>query len=138
METTPLIAEILANTATIALIGASANQVRPSYGVMHYLQEQGFRVIPVNPGLAEQELLNEKVYASLLDIPDKIDLVDVFRRAEECPALARQAAAIGAKTLWLQLGVISQQALDIASENQMHYIQDRCLKTEHTQHRRAS
>lgn len=137
METNALIADILANTKTIALIGASANQTRPSHGVMQYMQGQGFRVIPVNPGLAGQKLHDEKVYASLLDIPYKIDLVDVFRRSEECPSLATQAASIGAQTLWLQLGVISQQAIDIATSYQMQAIQDRCLKTEYAKYKRA-
>ena len=94
-----LIADILANTRTIAMVGASANWKRPSFFVMKYMQKQGFRVIPVNPGLAGQSLNGEKVYASLSDIPDKIDMVDIFRRSEECPELASQAAEIGTKTL---------------------------------------
>lgn len=137
METNALIADILANTTTIALIGASANQTRPSHGVMQYMQVQGFRVIPVNPGLAGQKLHDEEVYASLLDIPYKIDLVDVFRRSEECPSLATQSASIGAKTLWLQLDVISQQAIDIATSYQMQAIQDRCLKIEYAKYKGA-
>ncbi len=127
-----LIADILANTQTIAMVGASANWKRPSFFVMKYMQKQGFRVIPVNPGLAGQSLNGEKVYASLTDIPDKIDMVDIFRRSEECPELASQAAEIGAKTLWLQIGVTSDIAEEIAATSQMQFIQNRCPKIEHS------
>ena len=127
-----LIADILANTQTIAMVGASGNWKRPSFFVMKYMQKQGFRVIPVNPGLAGQSLNGEKVYASLTDIPDKIDMVDIFRRSEECPELASQAAEIGAKTLWLQIGVMSDTAEEIATTSQMRFIQNRCPKIEHS------
>jgi O-acetylhomoserine (thiol)-lyase len=127
-----LIADILANTRTIAMVGASANWKRPSFFVMKYMQKQGFRVIPVNPGLAGQSLNGEKVYASLSDIPDKIDMVDIFRRSEECPELASQAAEIGTKTLWLQIGVMSDIAEEIAAASQMQFIQNRCPKIEHS------
>ena len=99
---------------------------------MKYMQKQGFRVIPVNPGLAGQSLNGETVYASLTDIPDEIDMVDIFRRSEECPELASQAAEIGAKTLWLQIGVESDIAEEIAATSQMQFIQNRCPKIEHS------
>ena len=127
-----LIADILANTQVIAMVGASANWKRPSFFVMKYMQKQGFRVIPVNPGLAGQTLNGEMVYASLADIPDAVDMVDIFRRSEECPQLAEQAAAIGAKTLWLQIGITSPDAQQIAGAHHMQFIQDRCPKIEHS------
>ena len=132
MDEDYLIAEVLGQTKTIAMVGASANWKRPSFFVMKYLQKNGFRVIPVNPGLAGQTLNGEICYESLSAIPDSVDLVDVFRRSEECPALAEEAVAIGAKSLWLQIGVTSDQAQKIASDNGMQFIQDKCPKIEHS------
>ena len=132
MDEDYLIAEVLGQTKTIAMVGASANWKRPSFFVMKYLQKNGFRVIPVNPGLAGQTLNGEICYESLSSIPDSVDLVDVFRRSEECPALAEEAVAIGAKSLWLQIGVTSDQAQKIASDNGMQFIQDKCPKIEHS------
>jgi len=132
MDEDYLIAEVLGQTKTIAMVGASANWKRPSFFVMKYLQKNGFRVIPVNPGLAGQTLNGEICYKSLSAIPDSVDLVDVFRRSEECPALAEEAVAIGAKSLWLQIGVTSDQAQKIASDNGMQFIQDKCPKIEHS------
>ena len=132
MDEDYLIAEVLGQTKTIAMVGASANWKRPSFFVMKYLQKNGFRVIPVNPGLAGQTLNGEICYESLSAIPESVDLVDVFRRSEECPALAEEAVAIGAKSLWLQIGVTSDQAQKIASDNGMQFIQDKCPKIEHS------
>lgn len=132
MDEDYLIAEVLAQTKTIAMVGASANWKRPSFFVMKYLQKHGFRVVPVNPGLAGQTLNGEICYESLSAIPDAIDLVDIFRRSEECPALAEEAAAIGAKSLWLQIGVISEQAQRTAADHGMQFIQDKCPKIEHS------
>jgi O-acetylhomoserine (thiol)-lyase len=132
MDEDYLIAEVLGQTKTIAMVGASANWKRPSFFVMKYLQKNGFRVIPVNPGLAGQTFNGEICYESLSAIPDSVDLVDVFRRSEECPALAEEALAIGAKSLWLQIGVTSDQAQKIASDNGMQFIQDKCPKIEHS------
>jgi O-acetylhomoserine (thiol)-lyase len=132
MDEDYLIAEVLGQTKTISMVGASANWKRPSFFVMKYLQKNGFRVIPVNPGLAGQTLNGEICYESLSAIPDSVDLVDVFRRSEECPALAEEAVAIGAKSLWLQIGVTSDQAQKIASDNGMQFIQDKCPKIEHS------
>src|SRR5580658_6205746 len=101
---------ILGSVKTIAIVGVSSNWNRPSYFVMKYLQSKGFRVIPVNPGLAGQDLMGEKVYASLKDIPDKIDMVDVFRNSDAVPPIVDDAIAIGAKVVWMQLGVRNDAA----------------------------
>src|SRR5258705_4744506 len=96
------VAEILRGVKTIAVVGLSSNPMRPSYGVAEYLKTAGYRIIPVNPN--ETEVLGEKAYARLEDIPEQVDVVDVFRRAEEVPAVAESAIWIGAKVLWMQLG----------------------------------
>src|ERR1700733_3086574 len=96
---------ILSTVRVIAMVGASTNWNRPSYFVMKYLQGKGYRVIPVNPGNAGQMLLGETVYASLKDIPDKIDMVDMFRAAREAPGVVADAIAIGAEVVWMQLGI---------------------------------
>ena len=120
---------ILKSNRVIAVVGLSANWWRPSYFVAKYLQDHGYRVIPVNP--AYQEVLGEKCYASLKDVPEKIDMVDCFRKAEEIPALAEEAIAIGAKCLWMQLGVVNEAAAARAREAGMDVIMDRCVKIEH-------
>src|SRR5690349_6845068 len=103
------IRRILETVRTIAMVGASSNWNRPSYFVMKYLQGKGYRVIPVNPGIAGQELLGEKVYASLRDIPadvaEQVDMVDVFRPSAEAPKVVDDAIAIGAPVVWMQLGI---------------------------------
>src|SRR5579862_5951861 len=101
---------ILGSVKTIAMVGVSSNWNRPSYFVMKYLQSKGFRVIPVNPGLAGQELMGEKVYASLKEIPEKIDMVDVFRNSDAVPPIVDDAIAVGAKVVWMQLGVRNDAA----------------------------
>src|ERR1700729_694579 len=99
------IRSILERVKTIAMVGASPNWNRPSYFVMKYLQGKGYRVIPVNPAIAGKSLLGEMVYASLRDIPDKVDMVDMFRAPEEAPGVVADAIAIGAKVVWMQLGI---------------------------------
>src|SRR6202012_4911450 len=99
------IRRILSTVRTIAMVGASSNWNRPSYFVMKYLQGKGYRVIPVNPGIAGKELLGERVYGSLREIPDKIDMIDVFRAASETPKIMQEVIAIGAPIVWMQLGV---------------------------------
>lgn len=122
---------ILRITRTIAMVGASAKTERPSYGVMQYLLTHGYEVVPVNPMIAGTTLMGQRVYATLADIPFPVDLVDVFRRSEEAAAVAEEAKAVHAKSLWLQLGVISPDARHIAKSIAMNYVQDRCIKIEH-------
>ena len=121
---------ILERTKVIAVVGASANPERPSHRVMAFMQTRGYRVIPVNPGLAGQTLHGEAVHASLADIQESVDMVDIFRQPSQCPALARDAVAIGAKTLWLQLDVISSEAAAIAGDAGLNVVMDRCPKIE--------
>ena len=120
---------ILKSSRVIAVVGLSANWWRPSFFVAKYLQDHGYRVIPVNP--AYQEVLGEKCYPNLRDVPDKIDMVDCFRKAEEIPALAEEAIAIGAKCLWMQLGVVNEAAAERAKDAGLDVIMDRCVKIEH-------
>ncbi len=124
------IRDILRDTKTIAMVGASTNWARPSFFAMKYLQAKGFRVIPVNPGAAGQDLLGEKVYATLKDIPEKIDMVDVFRASEHVPPIADEAIAIGAKVLWLQLGVVNEEAARKAEAAGIKVVMNRCPKIE--------
>jgi uncharacterized protein len=120
---------ILKQAHTIAVVGLSANWWRPSYFAAKYMQEHGYRVIPVNP--AYQEVLGEKCYASLRDIPEKVDIVDCFRKSEEIPPIAEEAVAIGAKALWMQIGVINHSAADAARAAGLDVVMDRCVKIEH-------
>ncbi|AZI50564.1 CoA-binding protein [Pantoea agglomerans] len=124
------IREVLTRTQRIALVGASDRPERPSYGVMKYLLDQGYEVIPVSPKLAGKTLLEQQGYASLADVPGKIDMVDVFRNSEAAWGVAQEAIAVGAKTLWLQLGVINEQAAVLAQDAGMTVIMDRCPKIE--------
>ena len=101
---------ILSTVRTIAMVGASSNWNRPSYFVMKYLQGKGYRVIPVNPGTAGKDLLGERIYANLREIPDAIDMVDVFRASESAGPIMDDAIAIGAKVVWMQLGVRNDEA----------------------------
>jgi predicted CoA-binding protein len=121
--------EILSNAHTIALVGASPRPTRPSHSVMRYLLEQGYRVIPVRPLV--QEILGVRCVASLAEIDEPIDLVDVFRRSEACPLVAKEAVAVGAKALWLQLGIVSREAREIAARAGMDYVEDECTAIVH-------
>ena len=119
---------ILQQVKSIALVGASDKPHRASYGVMAYLLSQGYQVIPVSPKLAGQKLLEQKVYATLADIPQPIDMVDVFRNSEAPFGVAEEAIAIKAKVLWLQLGVINEEAEKLATEAGLKVVMDRCPK----------
>ena len=117
---------ILQRVKTIAMVGASSNWNRPSYFVMKYLQGKGYRVIPVNPGIAGQMLLGETAYASLRDIPEPVDMVDVFRPARDAPAIVDDAIAIGAKVVWMQLGVRDDAAAAHAEARGLKVVMNRC------------
>src|ERR1700744_5195668 len=121
---------ILERGKTIALVGASANWNRPSYFVMKYLQGKGYRVIPVNPGIAGKPLLGEMAYASLRDIPDKVDMVDIFRRSEDAPPIVDDAISIGAKVIWMQLGIRNDAAAAKAEAAGTEVVMNRCPKIE--------
>jgi predicted CoA-binding protein len=122
--------QILRETKTIALVGASPKPWRASNQVMAYLLAQGYRVVPVRPA-GPDEILGVPRVASLAEIEEPIDLVDVFRRPEFCPGVAEEAAAAGAKALWLQLGIVSREARAIAERAGMDYVEDACTKVVH-------
>jgi predicted CoA-binding protein len=126
---------ILKDTKTIAMVGASAKWNRPSYFAMKYLQEKGYRVIPVNPGQAGGEILGEKVYASLAEIPEKIDMVDIFRNSEAAGPATEEAIALkddkGIEVVWMQLGVRNDEAAAKAEEAGLKTVMNRCPKIEY-------
>jgi predicted CoA-binding protein len=127
------IAKILDGCRTIAVVGLSSKSTRPSHGVAAYMQRAGYRVVPVNPN--ESEVLGEKAYASLSDVAEKIDLVDIFRRSEEAGAAVDQAIAVGAKAVWLQEGVIDHAAAQRALDAGLMVVMDRCWLKEHARRR---
>ena len=122
---------ILTGNRTIAMVGLSADPMRPSHFAAIYMQSEGYDVVPVNPRYAGQEILGNRVFASLAEVDRPIDVVDVFRKPEDCPQIAREAVEVGAKVLWLQLGVRSEEAGEIAREGGLEFVQDRCVKIEH-------
>jgi len=130
-----LIKSILRSVKTIAMVGASGNDIRPSYFAMMYLLNKGYKIIPVNPGMVGKEILGQKVYASLKDVPAPVDMVDIFREAKYAPDIAREAVAekerLGLKILWMQLGVISEEAEKIAQDGGLTVVMNRCPKIEH-------
>ncbi|HUL83647.1 MAG TPA: CoA-binding protein [Gammaproteobacteria bacterium] len=126
------IQRVLLNSKTIAIVGLSNNSLRASYFVGFYLKRHGYRVIPVNP--REKEILGEKSYASLRDVPEHVDIVNVFRAPDAVPGIARDAVAIGAKALWCQFTVISEEGARIAEEGGLAVIMDRCIKVEHARY----
>lgn len=124
------IRSILRKVNVIAMVGASANWNRPSYFAMKYLQQKGYRVIPVNPKEAGKEILGERVYASLTEIPVKVDMVDCFRASEAIPPIAEEAIKIGAKVLWMQLGIRHDEAAKKAEAVGLQVVMNRCPKIE--------
>jgi hypothetical protein len=126
------IQRVLHGANTIAIVGLSANELRPSNFVGFYLKRHGYRVIPVNP--REQEILGETSYPSLTDVPEPVDIVNVFRAPDALPEIARETVAIGAGTLWTQFGVINFEGARIAEEGGVTVIMDRCLKVEHARY----
>jgi predicted CoA-binding protein len=129
------VAQILVATKTIAVVGLSSNPMRASHDVAAYLKAAGYRIIPVNPN--ETEVLGEKAYARLEDIPEPVDIVDVFRRAEELPAVANSAIAIKAKVLWMQLGIENAAAAENARAAGLVVVENACLLVEHKQRKES-
>jgi predicted CoA-binding protein len=130
-----LIKSVLRATKTIAMVGASGDEMRPSYFAMKYLLDKGFKVVPVNPSMAGKEILGQTVYAALKDVPAPVDMVDIFRAAAAAPAIVREALAgkdrLGVKTIWMQLGIVSEDAAALAREAGLTVIMDRCPKIEY-------
>lgn len=128
-----VVAQILRGTKTIAVVGLSSNPMRASHEVAEYLKASGYRIIPVNPN--ETEVLREKAYARIEDVPEPVDIVDVFRRAEEVPAVAASAIRIGARVLWMQLGIENAEAAERARAAGLVVVEDSCLMVEHKRRR---
>jgi predicted CoA-binding protein len=126
------IQRVLYNAKTIAIVGLSANALRASYFVGFYLKRHGYRIVPVNP--RESEILGEKSYPSLKDVPIPVDVVNVFRAPAAVPELAREAVSIGAGNLWTQFTVVSPEGARIAEEGGVSVVMDRCLKVEHARY----
>jgi hypothetical protein len=128
-ESADAIAEILKKHKTIAVVGLSSNPMRPSYGVTEYMQSEGYKIIPVNPN--EREVLGEKSYARLEDVPEKIEIVDIFRRAEEVAAVVESAIRVGAKAVWMQSGIENAEAAEKARAAGLVVVEDACILVEH-------
>ena len=122
--------QLLTNSNTIAIVGASSNPDKSAYGIMQKLQTAGYRVVPINP--RETEVLGEKVFPSLADVPIPIDIVDVFRRSEDTPSIADEAVAVGAKALWLQSGIANEEAAARAKAGRLIVVMDRCIGATHS------
>ena len=123
------IKRILTENSTIAIVGLSAKWNRPSHFAAKYMREYGYKVIPVNPGY--DEILGEKSYKSLLDIPEPVDIVDIFRRSKDVPPIVEDAIEIGAKVVWMQLTVVNEEAAQRARDAGLEVIMNRCVKIEH-------
>lgn len=121
--------DILTSAKTIASVGVSSNEEKESYWVVSYLKEQGYKIIPVNPTAAE--ILGEKVYPSLSAIPDKVDVVQVFRKPEDVPPVVEEAIKIGAKVVWMQEGIVNQVAAQMAEDAGLQVVMDACMRATH-------
>src|SRR4051812_23891022 len=122
--------QLLTDATVVAMVGASSDPDKASSGIMRKLQHAGYRVIPVNPN--ETEILGERSYPSLIDVPERIDIVDVFRRAEDTPAIADEAVTIGAKALWLQTGIVNEDAAERATKAGLIVVMDACIGATHS------
>ena len=125
------IKEILSKYKSIAMVGVSNDTTKASTIVMKYMQKYGFKVYPVNPRAAGQKILGEEVFATISDIKDQVDIVDVFRPSKEVYAIAEDAIKIGAKVLWLQLGIRDEKAKDLMEKNNIEYVDNKCTKMEY-------
>jgi hypothetical protein len=123
------IPQLLASSKTIAVVGLSSDPLRPSFGVSEYMQSAGYRIIPVNP--AETEVLGEKAYARVTDIPEAVDIVNVFRRPNQVMAVVEDAIAKGAKAVWMQLGIVNEEAAAKARAAGLSVVMDKCILIEH-------
>ncbi|MDC3036141.1 CoA-binding protein [Candidatus Pelagibacter sp.] len=128
------IKEILSRYKKIAMIGVSNDPTKASTIVMKYMQKYGFKVFPVNPKAKGQKILGEEVFEKITDIKDQVDIVDVFRPSKEAKDIAKDTIKIGAKVLWLQLGIRSEEAKLLVESKSLHYIEDRCTKMEYQKH----
>jgi predicted CoA-binding protein len=130
-----LIKSVLRSTKVLAMVGASGNEMRPSYFAMKYLLDKGFKVIPINPGMAGKQILGQAVYASLKDVSAPIDMVDIFRAGDAALGIVREALGekdrLGIKTIWMQLGVVSEEAAAMARDAGLTVVMDRCPKIEY-------
>ena len=127
----PDIKEILDKNKTIAMIGVSKDPKKPSTIVMKYMQEYGFKVIPVNPRAKGEKILGEEVFEKITDIKEKVEIVDVFRPSKEVYAIAEDAVKIGAKVLWLQLGIRDEKSKELVEKNHIEYVDNKCTKMEY-------
>ena len=125
------IKDILSKNKTIAMIGVSKDPTKPSTIVMKYMQKYGFKVIPVNPRAKGEKILGEEVYGKITDIKEPVDIVDVFRPSKEAYGIAEDTVKIGAKVLWLQLGIRDEKAKDLMKKNNIEYIENKCTKMEY-------
>ncbi|MGB7553831.1 MAG: CoA-binding protein [Candidatus Korobacteraceae bacterium] len=123
------ITELLKSAKIIAVVGLTDTPIRPSYGVSHYMQSQGYRIIPVNPNITAWQ--GEKAYASLLDVPEKIDIVDIFRRSDAVPEMVEQAIQVKAPAIWMQEGVVHEEAAEKARQAGIFVVMDKCILKEH-------
>jgi len=133
-----LIKKILRTTKVIAMVGASGNEMRPSYFAMKYLLDKGFVIHPINPGMVGKQILGQTVYASLKEVPAPVDMVDIFRAADAAPGIVSEAITekerLGIKTIWMQLGIVNEEAARTAEEAGFTVIMDRCPKIEYGRH----
>jgi hypothetical protein len=128
------IADLLKKSKTIAVVGLTDNPLRPSFGVSSYMQSQGYRIIPVNPNVRDS--LGEKAYANLLDVPEKIDIVNIFRRPEAVPEVVDQAIQLNVPAIWMQEGVVHEEAAETAHKAGIFVVMDRCILKEHMRYLR--